>query len=700
MKKIYFFIVFVLLCPDLYSGGLNNFLRFPSSDYLKFGFYGYVNPFRGLLPGRTFDDVNNKYTNVGNITLTVTNYGTLGKGYCGSQPSCQYPKNSGIEHLWLGGIWVGGIKGGQVRVSTGAIDVSNALKQEGFEYFNAPGSTILERSSLQTSPNYRPDAISHQDFVCEFFDTVTTGVQNHNPMGVKVLLETYTYDLNFANFFVILNYKIVNIGYNNDTSPIDSLYIGLWKDCVVRNINVTPGCNVGTSFFSKSANGFIDSMRMEYIYDHSGDIGFTDSYVGVKLLGASPKPAGDTVKSFYTIWQFKNTTDQYYFSPQTDDARLLKLKGFLTYTPPTRIDTTRINTLRLNPGNRTTLLSYGPFKQSNGTPLSLRYQLDTVNIVFAIIAAKKYGTAPASNDTYEQKKNLFNNAAWAQRAYDNGYKLPSPPDIPFTRTEINSSKVTLYWSNNSENSVDPISGKKDFEGYRIYRTNPGNDVNLNQDLLNQFKLIGDFDSCCNGYSNNTGFKFIKLNTPQIFAGDTNKYWYRFEFPNQLNGFQYVYTVTAYDKGDLTQNLDALESSLLANSKRLIVGTTPQDNDDAEVGVYPNPYYGSAIWDGTGQKKETLRKIYFYNLPSKCEISIWTLAGDLVDRFTHDAVTYDGTDIEWFKTYGDGNQKFSGGEHAWDMISKDEQSIATGLYFFTVKDERTGKIKKGKFLIVK
>ncbi|MCU0373060.1 MAG: hypothetical protein MUE56_07440, partial [Ignavibacteria bacterium] len=224
--------------------------------------------------------------------------------------------------------------------------------------------------------------------------------------------------------------------------------------------------------------------------------------------------------------------------------------------------------------------------------------------------------------------------------------------------------------------------------------------NLNQDLLSQLKLIADFDSCCNNYFNNTGFKFIKLDNYKLFTGDTVKYWYRFEFPNQLNGFQYVYSVTGYDKGDTAQFLSSLESSILSNAKKIVVGTLAVDDGSKEIGVYPNPYYGSALWDGTGTRKEVTRKIYFYNLPSKCQISIWTLAGDLVDQFSHDAGTYNGSDIEWFKTYSDGTQKFAGGEHAWDLISKYDQSIASGLYLFTVKNDVTGEIKKGKFLIVK
>jgi len=651
-------------------------------------------------PYNNQDDINNKYTTAGNIQMTVTNYGTIGKGYCGTQPSCMYPAGSGIENLWLGGLWVGGVKNSQTYVTTGAVDVSNPNKTEGFEFTNGPGSIITERSSLISSPFYDPKAVSHQDFVCEFFDTLTTGMVNHTPMGIKVLLESYTYNLNFANSFVILNYKIVNIGYNGDTSPIDSVYIGLWKDCVVRNININSNaCNPGTSFYSKGATGYVDSLRMEYTYDNNGDPGFTDNYVGIKLLGASPRVNTEPVHSRFTIWNYKGN-DPVYFMPVDDIAKYSKLKGYLA--PGIVIDTNRINYLRLTPSNRVSLISYGPFKNTNGTPLTLRYQQDTINAVFAVICAKKNGTDPASFDTEFQRQILYKNAGWAQRSYDNGYKLPSPPDLPITRTEIEDHKVTLWWSNNAENSIDPISGLKDFEGYKLYRTNTGADLTQNLDLTTALKLVGDFDSCCNNYSNNTGFRFIKYSDtqPKMFASDTNKYWYKFEFPNQLNGFQYIYSVTAYDKGDPSQGLESLESSMLANVKRVIVGTSAKDNSSSEIGVYPNPYYGSAIWDGTGGQKEVLRKIYFYNLPSKCDISIWTLSGDLVIKLTHDASTYNGSDIKWFKTFSDGTQKFAGGEHAWDLITKDNQATATGLYLFTVKDAATGDIKKGKFLIVK
>jgi hypothetical protein len=118
-----------------------------------------------------------------------------------------------------------------------------------------------------------------------------------------------------------------------------------------------------------------------------------------------------------------------------------------------------------------------------------------------------------------------------------------------------------------------------------------------------------------------------------------------------------------------------------------------------VGVYPNPYYANAAWDGSGERN---RKIYFYNLPERCEIRIYTLAGDVIDDIRHDSNTYDGSDIEWFQRFG-GSQtplQFAGGEHAWDFISKFDQVIATGLYLYSVRNADSGEIQTGKFLIVK
>ena len=60
------------------------------------------------------------------------------------------------------------------------------------------------------------------------------------------------------------------------------------------------------------------------------------------------------------------------------------------------------------------------------------------------------------------------------------------------------------------------------------------------------------------------------------------------------------------------------------------------------------------------------------------------------------------EISWFQRFGSSGPapQFAGGEHAWDLITKFDQAIATGLYLFSVKDSDTGDIKTGKFLVIK
>src|SRR5690606_2838498 len=131
-----------------------------------------------------------------------------------------------------------------------------------------------------------------------------------------------------------------------------------------------------------------------------------------------------------------------------------------------------------------------------------------------------------------------------------------------------------------------------------------------QDNFSSLVLLAEFDSTGNDIGFNSGFNYIKLDQPVTFEGDTNEYHYKFEVENLLNGWQYLFSVTAFDKGDEENNLSSLESSSLTNLQRILPGTPPAEGSDVEVGVYPNPYYGNAYWDGSSER---LRKIYFFNL---------------------------------------------------------------------------------------
>jgi len=680
---------------------------------------------------KILDDDNSKYTNVGNIGITVTNFGTYGHGFVlwPEQPSCEFPLGSGIEHLFDGGIWIGGYRTDNVQggnrvgpfITTGAIDVSSVTTRGGgFEFTNASGSKVKERSSLFDSRVFSPLAISHQDFLMNYTDTNTVllngePILDHIPLGVTVRQETYAWNYPFANFFVIFNYWIKNVS----GKYLDSVFVGLWTDAVVRNTIVT-GTPSGSAFFNKGGDGYNDSIKIAYEFDAAGDIGFTDSYIGILYLGADPKRpekfiyqvggVTDTLPTVaFTSWQFRNTSDPNFFAPQDDNERYQKMHGYFGGSNWWK---NGINPESLKPpSNRSVFLSNGPFRY---IPAG-----DSINVVFAIVCAKKFGSDPPNLDTEEQKTNLYANADWALRAYHgedrnrNGildpgedldgdgkitrYILPAPPITPKVRVVPENQKATVYWDRRAEFSVDPISGKEDFEGYKIYRTQAGFDLTQQQDLLQAMVVAASFDSAGNNIEFDTGFEFVRLASPVTFPGDTTEYYYKFDFDNLLNGWQYIFSVTAFDEGDPENDLDILESSPLANFERILPGTPPTDDPDVEIGVYPNPYYGSAIWDGSSER---LRKIYFFNLPEDCEITIYTLAGDVIKRIQHTSQS-NSSEVRWFETYAsDKKQKFAGGEHAWDLLTDNEQAIATGLYLFTVKNNINGEIKTGKFLIIK
>lgn len=695
----------------------------------------------------TIDD-NTKFTTIGSISLTITNFGTIGDGFViqspVDQPSCEYPKGSGIEHIFDGGLWVGGIRDdGKTMVTTGAVDISNLVDvAAGFEFTNSadPADVVKERSSLVSSPFYHPAAISHQDFTCDYTDTniyipelQNARIPNHTPMGIVVHQESYAWNYPFADDFVILNYTIKNVS----ADTFFDVHVGIWADLVIRNTNITPP-RIGSPFYQHVGNGYADSLRMAYAYDYDGDPGFTDPglYVGLKVLGATPQ-ANDRayqLGSKYNAWLFRNTDNPTFFSPADDITRYEKMVYGL---PPAGL-----NILQSTPGNYMTLIATGPFE---------RFDPDSsINVVFAVVCGAKYGLDPTTKDTDASKTYFYINSGWAQTAYNgedrnsngkidetedrngngildpgedlngNGlldigedinndgkltrYVLPTPPAPPKFRIVPENRRVTIYWSNNAEKSRDLITGELDFEGYRIYRSQLGEDL-PGRDLLSSLSLIADFDSI-NGIGYDTGFRFVRLPSDslvffedEIVDGDTIFYYYRFENENLLNGWQYAYAVTGYDRGDPVNKLESLESSFLTNVVRIMPGTpAPAEKEKKRtVGVYPNPYRTHAAWDGYLERD---RKIYFYNLPFHCEVRIFTLAGDLVDNFTHQAESYAGNDIQWFQKFARGETVFAGGEHAWDLVTKDDQAIASGLYLFTVENLESGEIQTGKFLVIK
>ncbi len=92
---------------------------------------------------KILDDDNSRFTNVGNIGLTVTNFGTYGHGFSlwPEQPSCEFPLGSGIEHMFDGGLWIGAF------VSDDSLDGANQAHMY-----------LLARSTPPPSPRGEADS--------------------------------------------------------------------------------------------------------------------------------------------------------------------------------------------------------------------------------------------------------------------------------------------------------------------------------------------------------------------------------------------------------------------------------------------------------------------------------------------------------------------------------------------------------------
>ena len=685
--------------------------------------------FGGLLPAELQADDDERHTiNVGNIGLVVTNYGTVGLAFAErARLSCEYPIGSHIDHMFLGGLWVGGEQNNQIKVTTGAIDVNNKPSgpASGFEYTtgaclgfpaNFPADSIYERSLLPISQYFDPNAVSHQDFVCDYTDSnacipqVNEEIPDHEPLGIAVHQEVYAWSQSFANAYVIFQFTIKNMS----NSVIERPYVGYWIDTMVGNTDLTPPPRWAPSYswrWYDDGNNYIDSLQMGYEYDFDGDYGYAESYIGMRILGTYPAidPETDSTyleKANFYEWLFRDTQDPVFFMPQSDIERYNRMSTGLNDYPNWRTWETAIGAL-----NRSMLVSTGPFPDMNPG--------DSIVFVFSIVCADKYGSDPMELDTEMAKANLFLNSRWAKISYDgedrngngildpgedqwpyNGlldrYKLPEPPPPPLMKVVAGDGKVDVYWDKSAESYVDPLLGEVDFEGYKIYRARITQE-NQNQGINQLFELIGQFDKIDSvGY--NTGLEYAELAEPESIDG----HWYDYKFTNEglLNGWQYAYAVTAFDKGDPVNNLESLESSALLSYMRVFPGPEPQS--DLEVVVFPNPYRASAMWDGRGDDgvQERSRLLYFANLPEKCNIKIYTLAGDLVDAIDHDGQTYTGADINWFNQFASGDKVLSGGIHGWDLVTKSDQALATGMYLFTVEDFATGKMSRGKFVIIK
>jgi hypothetical protein len=96
---------------------------------------------------------------------------------------------------------------------------------------------------------------------------------------------------------------------------------------------------------------------------------------------------------------------------------------------------------------------------------------------------------------------------------------------------------------------------------------------------------------------------------------------------------------------------------------------------AKVHTVPDPYYATSALEISPNKKV----LKFVNLPGQCIVRIYSLSGVLIQVLTH-------------------NDAQGGGEVSWDLRNRNQQFVASGVYFYHVETP-DGKQKTGRFTVV-
>ncbi len=587
-----------------------------------------------------------KFTSVNQIGLTVNNNGFLGTNLpnAESDPSFEYPLGTDIERMIRGGIWIGAINAdNDTLVSTATLDGSYTAPIV-TEYIDGP--LIVERSTLPNSRYFDENAISEQDFVCFFEDSDSNRVSEHHPLPVRVDLETYAWSFQPVDQMVILSYKITNIGNNR----LENVYVGMYAElisCSKAFSDPFPGQCFSTKHLEFETERRLMANRY---YDQSNSL--LPGWGALQILGSSPDSiAGKTLT--YNWWKW----DPEEADRKRDADRYLDMSNGIV-DPPVSDDGTASST------DPVSLISVGPYRFLDPD--------SSITVVMAAVGGKDWD-------------DLLFRADWAIRTYESNYQIPLPPPSPGLYVDPGPNSVRLFWDAFPETIPDPVlEDSLDFQGYRIY---------MSRDNID-YVQVAEYDvEDTIGF--NTGFDAVKIDT----VIDGHIYNYTDEITSLKDGFEYFISVTSFDKGAKSQGVPSLESGISQNRKIAIPGSdpAPADGGGPAVTVFPNPYHGEAVWDGQYARE---RLIYFANLPPRCTIRIFTLAGDKVDEIEFDSREYDGSNAAAIFDTDFDPPELSGGMAAWDLLSERDQSIASGLYVFSVENHDTGDSQVGKFLVIR
>ncbi len=492
-----------------------------------------------------------------------------------------------------------------------------------------------------------------QEYFCVYDDRDRTQVQSpdpdgHTPLNILVLQRSYAWGEAYAGNFVIFDFIVRNVGQ----LPLTEVYLALFNDDWL----VAKG-EAGDPASLDDWNYYDAPYMMAISGDDTLDAdGHGPGYLGMKILRTPAPPDSLNIT-------FKNFERTHGGDPSTNADKYDLISGDPSEnSPPSPYhDDWRV------------VMGFGP--KSGGW---LLLPGDELPVTVAFLAGLSID-------------DLHRTADWAQRIYDNDFQGPSAPAQPEFWCEPHPNRIRIYWRDNAESSIDPITQTADFEGYKLQRSS---DLNT-WSTLAQYDLIDTLPYPEFERQNfNLGMPYdlypAGMNwrweiDSSAAEPDTTGRLYWFDNEDVIAGWTYYYIVRAFDQG--VPGAGALVTPIGKSYQMAIAGETQATATGAidlgRVYVVPNPYKGSHLQESGGAltgggSKAYPRKLTFMGLPpSGAEIAIYTLAGDHIVTLDHPS----GNDRE-----------------VWDMRNKFLQEIVSGVYYYVVTSGGAQHIDK--FVIVK
>ena len=371
-------------------------------------------------------------------------------------------------------------------------------------------------------------------------------------IGMTYQDQAYCYGRRFAEDIQFYDLTITN----NLNKTLDSCWFGYYVDFQFGDVLEETWGSYNSGINPK---GF-DNAYYQFDYNGSSPGNPEQGYVGMIVLG-TPFDLGVTDAHFFRDLSGSVTpgTDAEMWPVMISDPTSKNLLAGVSdyfHGSNRRFDDFSLTQSGKSPGptNWTMFVTTGPFTMKPGQSFK------------ATVAVS------VEKDLDNLKKNL----AMAEKLYKNKFLGPAAPPSPKLKAVPGERRVTLYWDDISERTIDPISKVADFEGYKIYRSQDqgstwGEKIVDSKGNLVGYVPIAQFDkrNLVQGIDPLNNFNYLGDNTGIVhMLVDSTVH----------NGVNYSYTITAYDSGSVSAELESLESARGTTAADAnLVDVTPRSN---------------------------------------------------------------------------------------------------------------------------